>query len=95
MINSTSSSDRPQPPVPVTGVQPTGASRAKAQGYDRLSTDSATFLQSVLASQPEIRPEVVSRGQILRSDPGYPTAQINRSVANQILSAPDLSENLA
>lgn len=62
---------------------------------DQISTDSATALKSALASQPEIRPEVVARASALAADPNYPSISIIRNVARQILSAPDLSETEA
>jgi hypothetical protein len=60
---------------------------------DQISTESAAFLKTSLASQPEIRPEVVERAKALAADPNYPSAAIMRSVAGQILASPDLSED--
>ena len=59
---------------------------------DQISTESAASLKSALASQPEVRPEVVERAKALAADPNYPSVSIVRSVAKQILAAPDLSE---
>jgi hypothetical protein len=75
----------PAPIQPVT--------RAVRQGSDQISTQSATFLKTALGSQPEVRPEVVARARALAADPGYPSASIMKSVAGQILAAPDLSDD--
>jgi hypothetical protein len=60
---------------------------------DQISTESAAFLKSALAGQPEIRPDVVERARALAADPSYPSAAIMKSVAGQILASPDLSED--
>lgn len=67
--------------------------RAAAPQSDRISTDSAEFLRSELKRQPEARPEVVERAKALAADANYPSAEIIRHVAGQILAAPDLSED--
>jgi len=92
MITSTSSADRtlrpeqlPPPAKPVA--------RTEASPTDRISTAQAEYLQGALTRHPEIRPEVVARGRELAADPSYPSFEILRNVAGQILSAPDLSEN--
>ena len=46
---------------------------------------------SALAAQPEIRPEVVARGQALAADPNYPSTDILRSVAAKLIASPDLT----
>ena len=51
------------------------------------------FLRSELKRQPEIRPAVVARARALAADPNYPPMEIVCAVANQILCAPDLSED--
>lgn len=92
MIDSTSPSDR---------SQRLNASAADAQspsvrikpGRDSFSTDQAGQLAEALASQPEIRPEEVARGQALAADPEYPSPGIIQSIASQIVNAPDLSED--
>ena len=90
MISSTSSSDRAAQAdsVPVSG-QP--AARLPAPRPDQLSTASAAALRSSLERNPEIRPAVVARARALAADPDYPPAAVLRSVARQILAAPDLS----
>jgi hypothetical protein len=92
MIQSTSSSDRTiRPDALPTAGQPT--TRAKTQPSDQLSTENANLLASSLARTPEIRPEVVARAKSLAADPAYPSRDVMKSVAQQILAAPDLSED--
>jgi hypothetical protein len=76
--------------VPASG-QP--VARPARQQPDQISTESAAFLKTALARQPEIRPEAVARARELAADPGYPSAAIMKKVAGQILAAPDLSED--
>lgn len=91
MISSTSSTDRTgRPEVLSTGTRPPQRPAAPAQ--DQISTHSAEFLRAELARQPEVRPEVVARARALAADPNYPSTEINRKVAEQILGSPDLSE---
>lgn len=92
MITSTSSADRtPRPEQLAPVVKP--AARPDAGRMDRISTEQAEFLRGALERQPEIRPEVVARGRELAADPSYPSLDVLRQVAAQILAAPDLSEN--
>ena len=92
MISSTSSTDRLARPelVPPAGQS---AGRSFASRPDNVSTEQAAFLRSELARQPEIRPEVVARAKALADDPNYPSPEICSKVAQQILAAPDLSED--
>jgi hypothetical protein len=92
MITSTSSADRtvrPEivPPAPKTGE------RTHAPASDQISTENAAFLRAELQRQPEVRPEVVARARALAADPSYPHPAALRKVAEQILAAPDLSED--
>lgn len=91
MIQSTSPFDRTARPdlVPVAGQ----AARGKTTRSDQLSTDSAAALRTSLAQSPAIRPEVVARARALAADPTYPSVAIMRRVAQQIIAAPDLSED--
>lgn len=92
MIESTSPSDR----AARTSAVPLDAQKVTVRlqpGRDSLSTDKAQQLQEALARQPEIRPDVVARGQALAADPSYPSASIIRNVAAQIVNAPDLTED--
>ncbi len=92
MINSTTSTDRA---VPTPQVAPAGQSgtRPPTQRPDQLSTENAEHLKSVLAAQPEIRPEVVERAKALAADPDYPSLDILKRVGGLILASPDLSED--
>lgn len=94
MIPSTSSSDRTARPDSLLAAgQP--VARHKLPGADRLSTESAKALQTSLAQDPEVRPAVVARARALAADPDYPSVAIMKRVAQQILAAPDLSEDLS
>ena len=89
MINSTSSSDRTVRPESVSPAQPKAVHRGP--GADQFSAANSEALRSALASQPEIRPEVVARGRQLAADPSYPSADVLRQVGQTILNSPDLS----
>ena len=91
MISSTSSTDRSVRPDLLQAAG-TGVRRPMAPRPDRISTESAARLRTELERQPEVRPEVVARAKELAADPSYPPAGIVRTVAAQILGAPDLSE---
>jgi hypothetical protein len=92
MISSTSSTDRTARPdlTPASGQ---ASERPYKPRPDQISTESAAFLRGALQRQPEIRPEVVARARALAEDPNYPPAEVLRSVAEQILNSPDLSES--
>lgn len=91
MIHSTSSSDRTARTEAAAPSSPKPAVRGP--GSDQFSPQQSAALQAALAAQPEIRADVVARGKALAGDPAYPPADIVRSVAAQILRAPDLSED--
>ena len=90
MIDSTSNSDR----TARIGHVPSQAAKAKsvAPGRDQFKSAQAAQLREALARTPEIRPEVVERGKQLAADPGYPSPEILRKVAETILHSPDPSE---
>ena len=92
MISSTSSTDRTVRPE-VVSAPSAPAPRALATRSDQITTEGAAFLRSELQRQPEIRPEVVERARALVTDPNYPSPAVIKSVAQQILRAPDLSED--
>lgn len=92
MISSTSSTDRTVRPELVPAAGPSGG-RPTAPRPDLISTENAAFLRAELERQPEVRPEVVARAKELAADPGYPSFEIMKDVASQILAAPDLSED--
>jgi hypothetical protein len=77
---------------PMSATSPSVARHARVMP-DQISTESAAFLKSALASQPEIRPDVVERAKALAADPSYPSTAIMKSVAGQILASPDFSED--
>ncbi len=90
MINSTSSSDRS---ARTDAVPPSAVPRRPAGvGSDQFSARQADALRAALISQPEIRPEVLARGQALAADPGYPPPAVLQAVAEKILRAPDLAD---
>lgn len=92
MISSASSPDRASRADLVSAPgQP--APRPYAPRPDRISTESATFLRGALERQPAVRSEVVERARALAADPSYPSAQVIKRVAEQIVAAPDLSED--
>lgn len=92
MISSTTSTDRSARPelVPATAVTRQRTSRLPA---DQISTEGAEFLRAELKRQPEIRSEMVARGRALAADPNYPSMEVLRKVAHQILKSPDLTED--
>jgi len=91
MINSTSSTERTVPAAPLAAATPS-APRPPVQRPDQISTDSAEHLRTSLASQPEVRPEVVERAKALAADANYPSAAILHKIAGMIVNSPDLSE---
>lgn len=92
MITSTSSADRTARPETIAPPPKSGAP-LRAPATDQISTENAAFLRAELKRQPEVRPEVVARARALAADPSYPPPQVLRSIAGQILRAPDLSED--
>lgn len=90
MINSTSSSDRVLRPEGVV----LHAKTPSPQGpeADRFAPEHTAALKASLASQPEIRPEVVARARQLAADPSYPSPAILRQVGRVILNSPDPDE---
>lgn len=92
MIDSTSSPDRSQRLNAGTADGQSPTVRIKP-GRDSFTSEQAASLADALSSQPEVRPEEVARGQALAADPGYPSPEIIRNVASQIVNSPDLSED--
>jgi len=93
MIQKTSSSDSAGGPDPVSITLSKPAVRALPPQEDSVSTANINGLRAALASQPEIRPDVVARGQALAADPNYPSMDVIQHVAGMILNAPDPSED--
>jgi len=92
MINSTSSTDRTVRADAVAAPS-VSAKRLPAPRSDQLSTESAAFLHSELARQPEIRPEVVERARALAADPNYPSRDVLKNIGAFLLNSADLSED--
>jgi hypothetical protein len=95
MINSTSSHQGTPGAAPIAASQAGAAVRVRPSAGDSLSTAGAELLRAKLASEPEIRPDVVARGRQLAADPSYPSARIVGEVARQLLESPDPSEDLS
>jgi hypothetical protein len=94
MIHLTSSSDRAGGADAVSLNLPKAPVRpAPSDPTDSVSTANADDLRSALASQPEIRPDMVARGRALAADPSYPSAELLKRVAGVILNSPDLSDD--
>jgi hypothetical protein len=58
---------------------------------DQLSTAGTDQLRAALKAYPEIRTDVVARGQKLAADPSYPSPEIIRQISAQIVNSPDLA----
>lgn len=94
MIQSTSPSDRTGGTDAISQNFPPRARTAPQDpGQDRVSSENLQNLRQALASQPEVRPEVVAKGLRLVADPNYPSAEVIGRVASAILNSPDLSED--
>jgi hypothetical protein len=91
MIQSTSSADRAVRPDTATNASQ-APFRQEAPKPDRIALETAAFLRSELARQPEIRPDMVARARVLAADPAYPHSEALKKIAEQILNAPDMSE---
>jgi len=93
MINSTSKTE----PLPRTeaigGKTPaTSGSVQRSLETDSLSAANRETLQTALQQQPEVRPDVVERGQKLAVAGNYPPLEIIRQLSKLLLSSTDLSE---
>lgn len=94
MINSTSKTDsvlRPEA-LALRQAQARPAAPRENAPTDIIDSANQDALKSALASQPEIRPEVVERAQQLRVDGNYPPKEIIRRLSELLVNAPDLSE---
>lgn len=93
MINYTSKTDNLLRSEQITeGLQKQTARSKSSPETERLSASSQETLQSVLESQPEVRPEVVERGRSLAIDANYPPKEIIRKLSEMLLQTSDLSE---
>ena len=96
MINSASSQPGSTSSVVPPGLSPNpGVIRREPVQTDKLSTAGSEFLRTKLASEPEVRPDVVARGEKLASDSSYPSLEILSKVAHKILQSPDPSEDVS
>lgn len=93
MIHSTSPSDRTARPEALSQVSQKPVVRAPEA--DRFTAGQSTTLKAALAAQPEIRSEVVARGKELAADPNYPSLEILKNVGSQLISSPDLTEDVS
>ena len=94
MIPSTSATDRAvRPDAATTSSQ--APFRRETPKPDRVSIEAAAFLRAELARQPEIRPDMVARARLLAADPAYPHSEALQKIAERILNAPDLSEDVS
>jgi hypothetical protein len=93
MIDSTSSSSGTSGANALPSDLTNRAGRRESIGADRFSTGNAEHLQAALAGEPEVRPEMVARGQALAADPGYPSPETIQRLAGLIIDSPDLSED--
>jgi len=93
MISPTSNVDHTRRPELTAVTGKPVAQQSTAASSDQFSSESTLRLKETLNRQPEIRPEVLARARALAADPDYPSKEIMRDVARQILSAPDLSES--
>lgn len=93
MINYTSKTDNLLRAEQYSSAPQKQAARANTSiEAESLSASSQETLQSVLQSQPEIRPEVVERGKSLAIDANYPPKEIIRKLSEMLLQTTDLSE---
>jgi hypothetical protein len=53
-------------------------------GSDQLATALSSRVREMLASIPEVRPDVVERGRQLLADPNYPSFEIATEIARRI-----------
>jgi hypothetical protein len=93
MIHSTSSSGSAVGAAAALLSASKSAVRPQTPGQDSLSLGQADGLRHALASQEEIRPDMVEKGRALAADPNYPPSSVIRSLAQAILQSPDLSED--
>ena len=94
MINSTSKTGSALPPQYVAKKSTTGSQSGSQQNSaDSLNASSLETLQGVLQSQPEVRPEVVSKGQQLAADSKYPPLEIIQKLSEMLVNSRDLSNH--
>jgi hypothetical protein len=93
MINYTSKTDNLLRTEQFAGSLQKQTARSKSPAEtEQLSASSQETLQSVLESQPEVRPEVVERGRSLAVDGNYPPKELIRKLSEMLIASNDLSE---
>jgi len=93
MIDSTSSSAGTAGANALSAEFTKPASHRAGGGRERLSTEKADQLRTLLGSEPEVRPEMVAKGRAMAADPNYPSAAVIRQVASLIVNSTDPSED--
>lgn len=68
------------------------ADQSQTSSGDRLSSSSSDALRQALDSSPEIRPEVVARGNHLAVDLYYPPRELIDRLAKMFTDSVDLSD---
>ncbi|PTY05077.1 hypothetical protein DB347_16485 [Opitutaceae bacterium EW11] len=68
------------------------ADQSPTSSGDRLSSSSSDALKQALNNSPEIRPDVVARGNHLAVDLYYPPRELIQRLAKMITDSVDLSE---
>jgi len=93
MINSTSNTESLLRTLPFAGkpAQKVKTSPAPTD-TEQLSASNTENLRALLKSQPEVRPEVVSKAQQLLIDGNYPPKEIIRRLSELLVRSVDLSE---
>lgn len=93
MIHSTSNHSSQPGAVGPVGTRPAARpATAPAASQDTLDTSASAALREALSALPEVRTEVVERGQGLAVDPNYPPRAIIEDIARLIVNTNDPSE---
>ncbi len=93
MINHTSKTESHLRPEVIGGKPPAApASAPRPPETDRLNAASQESLKAALQQLPEVRPEVVARGQELAVDATYPPLKIIMDLSKMLIAMNDLSE---
>ena len=75
-----------------TATSSSNATDTTSAQSDQLSSSNTEALRTALNNTPEVRPEVVARGQALAKMASYPPLEIINSLAQMIISSQDPSE---
>jgi hypothetical protein len=95
MINPTTVKTDSRAVAPEAAKRPSASSapfHPPAQTGESFSTAQTEALRQALARTPEIRPEMVARGQTLAADPDYPSPAVIRQISGLIVNSQDASE---